>query len=315
LDDGEDFELVELENRRLFPKTGKRELDFEEWKRRGTAEQGSARASPTSEPCATGSASKTIPGESRATRSTRIERAALRRSERASSQTIPVQHRRGGANSIVQRSKEAAMKAAFANVGIFADYAGTPGAEFLEHSEPNLARVDTSAVQNIFDRLEIVPGGYFKTIPTVLLESSERIKLISELDGRCGSERDLKIPLSEEELGHLIGSKRVKHLANFLPRVDQIYLRRCAEYGKYIRFHIDEALWTMQMPLNDPQDYRGGRLVYVTENCHLECPHRAAGTATLHNGSVLHGVTKLESGVRYSLYFLQLKPEFQYSKM
>jgi len=134
--------------------------------------------------------------------------------------------------------------------------------------------------------------------------------LINELDAQCNGDADLKLPLTEDELGHLIGLHNTQRLGSLLPHgFNQIYLRRCAAHGKYVGFHLDQALWTLQIPLNHPHEYQGGKLVYATKEGRFVCPHRAAGTGTLHDGFMLHGVTKLQSGVRYSLYFLQLESQ------
>jgi len=281
--DGDDnVELTELENRRMFPAST-----------RGMTQR------------LRGTSPIQIPWQSK--RSVTQCAASLGTTSTTPRSTMSI-----GAKGVVQKSKEAKMKAAFANIGVFADYAGTLGADFLEHGEPSCLAMDTEVVQAICAQFGIAPGGCFKMIPTVLLESDERKMLMRELDARCDGESDLKLALTEEELGHLIGPSHVARLVALLPHgVDQIYLRRCAAHGKFIRFHVDEAVWTLQVPLNDPDGYRGGKLVYATKDGRLACPHRAAGTATLHDSAMLHGVTQLESGVRYSLYFLQLEAELQ----
>ena len=58
------------------------------------------------------------------------------------------------------------------------------------------------------------------------------------------------------------------------------------------------------MVLNDESEYDGGRLVYATDEG-LVWPSRKAGSATLHNSSIAHGVSLHTRGVRYSLFFLQ----------
>jgi predicted 2-oxoglutarate/Fe(II)-dependent dioxygenase YbiX len=57
--------------------------------------------------------------------------------------------------------------------------------------------------------------------------------------------------------------------------------------------------------LNDESEYEGGRLVYATDEG-LVCPSRRAGSATLHNSFIAHGVSLHTRGVRYSLFFLQV---------
>ena len=62
----------------------------------------------------------------------------------------------------------------------------------------------------------------------------------------------------------------------------------------------------MQIPLNEPTEYDGGELVWAVEDG-LEVPSRAAGSATLHSAGVVHGVTAMTRGQRYSLFLLELK--------
>jgi len=59
----------------------------------------------------------------------------------------------------------------------------------------------------------------------------------------------------------------------------------------------------MQIALNDQGEYDGGRLVFATSQG-LYCPTRGAGSGTVHDASIVHGVTPLKTGTRYSLFFL-----------
>ena len=71
-----------------------------------------------------------------------------------------------------------------------------------------------------------------------------------------------------------------------------------------IAFHVDGgyASKTVQIALNDDKDYDGGNLCFVTGAGQLSVPKRKPGTMTAHDASILHGVTKLHSGTRYSLF-------------
>ena len=60
----------------------------------------------------------------------------------------------------------------------------------------------------------------------------------------------------------------------------------------------------MQVPLNDESEYVGGKLVFVNGNCKISVPSRPAGSYTIHDDTILHGVSRLDSGVRYGLFFL-----------
>ena len=71
-----------------------------------------------------------------------------------------------------------------------------------------------------------------------------------------------------------------------------------------IAFHVDGgyASKTVQIALNDDKDYDGGKLCFVTGAGQLSVPKRKPGTMTAHDKNILHGVTKLHSGIRYSLF-------------
>ena len=90
--------------------------------------------------------------------------------------------------------------------------------------------------------------------------------------------------------------------------VNEIKLRRVeADGGKrVINYHLDSARKTMQVALNGEGEYEGGKLVYVTGDG-FEQPRRPAGSATIHDNTIVHGVTQLVSGVRYGLFLLHNK--------
>jgi hypothetical protein len=60
----------------------------------------------------------------------------------------------------------------------------------------------------------------------------------------------------------------------------------------------------MQLAVNEDGEYFGGRLIYLTKD-KLEAPARPAGAITIHNNQIVHGVSILESGTRYGLFFLK----------
>ena len=61
---------------------------------------------------------------------------------------------------------------------------------------------------------------------------------------------DLKLCLTARDLGHLVGSDTVQRLRGLMSEPEhphKIILRRCAEFGKFIRFHLDhDARETLQ---------------------------------------------------------------------
>lgn len=82
-----------------------------------------------------------------------------------------------------------------------------------------------------------------------------------------------------------------------------IALRRTSVLDGCIPFHCDGgyATKTVQVCLNDDLDYNGGRLVFYALG-KVEVPRRGRGFCTIHDPKVLHAVTRVTAGVRYSLF-------------
>lgn len=82
-----------------------------------------------------------------------------------------------------------------------------------------------------------------------------------------------------------------------------IALRRTSVLDGCIPFHCDGgyATKTVQVCLNDDHDYVGGRLVFYALG-QIEVPQRRRGTCTIHDPKILHAVTRVTAGVRYSLF-------------
>jgi hypothetical protein len=83
----------------------------------------------------------------------------------------------------------------------------------------------------------------------------------------------------------------------------KIVLRRTQPSDACIGFHCDGAYAskTVSYTLNDDSDYVGGRICFIT-SFGLTKPNRPAGTVTVHDRNILHGVTKLHQGTRYNLF-------------
>ena len=58
-----------------------------------------------------------------------------------------------------------------------------------------------------------------------------------------------------------------------------------------INFHIDVSKKTMQVALNGDDQYTGGKLVYTNHEGQIIAPKRPAGTVTLHEDDIVHGVS------------------------
>ena len=60
---------------------------------------------------------------------------------------------------------------------------------------------------------------------------------------------------------------------------------------------------TVRCRCNGPCGFEGGHIVFATKDGFSQ-PDRVAGSATIHDNRIAHGVTQMKSGVRYSLFFL-----------
>ena len=153
---------------------------------------------------------------------------------------------------------------------------------------------------------------FFASFPEAnLIDATDRAALVSMLDKGHTDEPDFKLPLTCESLGQCLGAAKLNRLSAFFEQnlpgssFTEIILRRTQPHKDYcIGFHKDHSLATLQVPLND--DFVGGNLVYLDQpNRRIVQPRRPPSSATLHNNAVVHGVTKLEQGVRYALFLLQ----------
>ncbi len=72
-----------------------------------------------------------------------------------------------------------------------------------------------------------------------------------------------------------------------------------------MKFHIDEfSFKTLQLSLNDDSECIGGKLMYANKE-KLHIPKRKSGAVTIHDNKIVHGVSMLESGVRYGFFMLK----------
>lgn len=212
------------------------------------------------------------------------------------------------------------------DVGVFDKYASFPGSDLLSQPRKSFtAEQEERTLALAVRSLPPPPGLKNKQLLEPfwscnrnrlnLVAPAKRQSLMELLDKHFAKNAqcvDVKVDLEKDELVSHIGSKAYEELEKLFHselggRPNAFLLRRVSAIGLHIAFHHDHALRTMQVALND--DYRGGRLVFVEEDptggLKLVNQDRPAGSITCHNNGVVHGVTRVESGVRYSLFFLQ----------
>ena len=156
--------------------------------------------------------------------------------------------------------------------------------------------------------------------------------LMSFIDSCCkknerkkSTSNDYRMTLSRKDLTSVIGESATKCLENtFQGNCDLFRMRRVTASGKKdggnnddddddegecVAFHTDtHSQKTMQIALNDENDYQGGLLLFATSKGFIS-PRRVQGSYTIHNHKTVHGVTSITSGVRYGLFLCQTKIE------
>ena len=204
------------------------------------------------------------------------------------------------------------------DIGVFGAHALSPGTEFLMGTRPaaTLAEAQTLASE-VGGRADATLRSY---PDRVLIGANSRHQLKSMLDREhslrvaCGKHvHDLKLTLTRDQLLQVISKSELVDIEALYCAAsaaghsfNQIKLRRVgAKPGECIPFHTDVgSTLTMQVPLNDDSEYDGGRLMFATASGMLQ-PARPAGSATVHESHVVHGVSQMLGGVRYGLFLLR----------
>ena len=187
------------------------------------------------------------------------------------------------------------------DIGHFGLHEQIPGTNYLHSELPNGIESATDLIQALGASMT---SGYIH-VEDELLNSGERMRLIEHVDACFDGSPDFKHYLSESDLVTLIGQEKFDLLVgNMENDFSDIVLRRVEDHGHSINFHTDYSRKTMQIMLSDQDQYEGCELVFVTSNG-FEKPTRMPGQATIHDNSILHGVTEMKSGVRHSLFFLR----------
>eukprot|EP00943_MAST-04B_sp_MAST-4B-sp1_P009090 g9090.t1 len=193
----------------------------------------------------------------------------------------------------------------FTDIGTFDHHKNdTCGAELLNSFPlPSLNSHPLKKLNKIFNPFASFTKG------TDALDLSLCKKVINYIDEMYEKEsrpelEDFKLDVTEKKLKHLIGSAAFSKLKALYPgEIKQIKIRRCESHGKWIDFHHDVTNLTLQVSLNHDNEYVGGKLVYISEGKYV-APLRTAGSYTLHDDTILHGVSRLDQGIRYGLFFL-----------
>ena len=126
---------------------------------------------------------------------------------------------------------------------------------------------------------------------------------------------DYQLNLSADQLRMHIGAECMSALAALareldvqrggsgrreLPLVEAFVRRYTANTRPFHPFHQDRAAITVNVALTDDGAHGGGVLIGLFDDG-ARAFERAEGTATVHLSRIVHGVTRMTRGVRYSL--------------
>ena len=88
-------------------------------------------------------------------------------------------------------------------------------------------------------------------------------------------------------------------VAEQTPRI--VLRRREAKANQRLTFHRDHAAVTVNVALNGDGEYQGGRLMFLQDG-EVVCPSRGQGSVVVNDNLVVHGVSAVQAGTRYSLF-------------
>ena len=197
--------------------------------------------------------------------------------------------------------------------GMISNFVSTPNEKlspewknFLLGSREDMPEVVSSVREIAKEKHASEMKSYFAT--TMNVDALAPV-LIAFMD-KCYEENkrpDLKILFADAEafLETGLSIEIFKHLCKLHSSTNKvrIALRRTAAGDGCIPFHCDGgyATRTIQLCLTSDTEYEGGRLVFYAQGkCHV--PERKAGFVSIHDRDILHAVSRVTSGVRYSLF-------------
>jgi hypothetical protein len=202
------------------------------------------------------------------------------------------------------------------DIGVWVPFSRDPSSDLLHSS----AALSSDQVRHVVSsvmpkRLTTNPMSHPIHPPSPLLSADQCRDLVKYIEGTAPQQEDnhsdFQQTISIDQLRQQIGKDSFTDAAKvFGEAVDEIKLRRVSagtsnvQDEHCIAFHLDHNRKTMSVALNNPDDYQGGRIVYALPSGEILRPTVTAGRATIHDCSLVHGVTRLSAGTRYHLFFL-----------
>lgn len=160
------------------------------------------------------------------------------------------------------------------------------------------------------------PGCLAHSIPVLdgeqcsTLRKLTDVRVTSVTADSVDDEPEYQVNLTLEELAAKIGGAAVDSLLRLPERVgaaregagqiDCILRIYSSETRPYISFHSDTCRYTVNVSLSPDEAFCGGDLLALVEG-KLETIPRQCGSAVVHAGRLVHGVSRIQTGTRHSL--------------
>ena len=173
--------------------------------------------------------------------------------------------------------------------------------KFLMEPSKKINNID---IRNIIESLNGNHDGKFQYLLNNIFNRNIREKIIDHIHKYYNNEQDFKLEITYNTLQKLIGNTKLLKLQKiFNSNISKIKLRRVIGNNSYIDFHKDYANKTLKVPLNSHKEYKGGDIVYLS-NGERHIPKQNLNSMTIHGNDIIHGVSSITDGIRYSLFLL-----------
>jgi len=186
---------------------------------------------------------------------------------------------------------------------------------FPDKNSMSDSSLDPQKIADLLYKYGAQHSNAFAVYENIGLTRGIRCALVAYIDSMRGKTGDDKIDVDRSQIvsiltsaaGHEECSHFMDNIEGIFPSSDfKIILRRTESDGtpRCIAFHKDDTLHTMAIPLNAPgEQCTGGQLVYLNEAGPIYIA-RETDTLTLHDDTILHGISAHTSGVRFGMYLI-----------
>ena len=175
--------------------------------------------------------------------------------------------------------------------------------QFLINKEST--EISKYEINKIIDKLGGKYNAKYQFMTNNIFSRKDRINLIDHINRYYdNNEQDFKLEITHNTLQKIIGNNKLEKIQKvFQNNISKIKLRRVNADNSYIDFHKDYAKKTLKIPLNSHREYKGGDLIYLSDGL-IHIPKQNLGSMTIHDNSIIHGVSPITEGTRYSLFIL-----------